>query len=106
MPKKGHTQRGTKNDNLIRKVRKTTMQGDNKGHGNFQLLRQITGSMGTQSVLKNHILCKDSEKEMMSCCFPQSKSRGHAELLLGVRAYKTRNRRTFANSTQLNHGPC
>lgn len=75
------------------------MQGDSKEPGNVQLLRQMTGIMGIQSILKNHILCKDSEKEMMSCCFAQSKSRGHTALLLGVRAYKTRNTITFPNNT-------
>lgn len=77
----------------------TNTQGDSKEPGNFQLPRQMTGIMGIESILKNHILCKDSEKEMMSCCFPQPKSRGHTILLLGVRAHKTSNRRPFPNNT-------
>lgn len=77
----------------------TAVQGDRKETENSWLPRQMTGIMSVQSILKNHILCKESEKEMMSCCFAQSGSRGHRVLLLGVRAYKTQKRKTILSKT-------
>lgn len=73
----------------------TAVQGDRKETENSWLPRQMTGTMSVQSILKNHTICKETEKEMMSCCFPQSRSRGHRVLLLGVRTYKIQKRKTI-----------
>lgn len=87
------------NDALIRKAGMAAVQGVSKETQNPWLPRQMTEIMSIQSILKNHILHKESEKEMMSCCFPQSRSRGHRVLLLGVRAYKAQERKIILSET-------